>query len=109
MCKPIDSLLPQPVIQKRRSKLPPPGSLPRRSRWVAGAGPCSPGPLVTEAQKRVMRQLGFSEREVIEPEAQDRYCKLYNPLLSDSHVSAIAAIFGWIVGNGEQVRSADVL
>jgi len=50
-----------------------------------------------------MRQLGFSEREVIEPEAQDRYCKLYNPLLSDSHVSAIAAIFGmdcWEWGAG---------
>lgn len=97
VCKPVESLLPLPMIQKRRRKLP------RRSCRVAGAGPCSPGPMVTDAQKRVMRQLGFSEREVIEPEAQDRYCKLYNPLLSESHVSAIAAIFGWTVGDGEQV------
>jgi len=27
----------------------------------------------------------------------------------DSHVCALAAIFGWDVGEGEQVRAADVL
>uniref|UniRef100_K4AKK9 Uncharacterized protein n=1 Tax=Setaria italica TaxID=4555 RepID=K4AKK9_SETIT len=104
VCKPVDSLLPLLVIQKRRRKVPSPGSLPRRSRRVAGAGPCSP-----RLVKRVMRHLGFSDREVIESEAQDRYCKLYKPLLSESHVSAIVAIFGWTVGEGDQVRSIDVL
>jgi hypothetical protein len=58
---------------------------------------------------RVMRQLGFEEREIIQPDAQDNYSKLFKPLLSDSHVCALAAIFGWEVGDGEQVRAADVL
>ncbi|CAO2205839.1 unnamed protein product [Urochloa humidicola] len=108
-CRPVDSLLPLPVIQKRRRKVPPPGSLPRRSRRVAGAAPCSPRLVTTEAQRRVMRQLGFSEREVITPEAQDRYCKLYKTLDSDSNLAALAAIFGWTVGDGEQARAVDIL
>jgi len=90
----MDRLVPLPVIQKRRKKAAPPGSLPRRSRRVAGASPCSPGPVLSMAQMRVMRQLGFEEREIIQPEAQDIYSKLFGPLLSDSHVCALAAIFG---------------
>ena len=61
------------------------------------------------AQKRVMRQLGFEEREVIQPDAQDKYSKLFSPSLSVSHVCALAAIFGWEVGDGEEVRAGDVL
>jgi hypothetical protein len=61
------------------------------------------------AQKRVMRQLGFEEREIIQPDAQDNYSKLFRPLLSVSHACALAAIFGWEVGDGEQVRAADVI
>ncbi|CAN6315898.1 unnamed protein product [Urochloa humidicola] len=107
--KPVDTLLPLPDIQKRRKKAPPPGSLPRRSRRVAGAKPCSPGPVISDAQKRVMRQLGFEEKEVIDPSAQDTYSKLFKPPHSESNVAALAAIFGWSVGEGEQVRSVEVL
>ena len=46
---------------------------------------------------------------MLDPKAQDSYSKLFGPLLFESHVSAIAAIFGWTVGEGEQVRSADVV
>jgi hypothetical protein len=53
--KPMDKLLPLPVIQKRRKKAPPPGSLPWRSRRVAGVAPCSLGLVLSVAQKRVMR------------------------------------------------------
>ena len=56
-----------------------------------------------------MRHLGFEEKEVLDPKAQDNYSKLFSPLLSESHVSATAAIFGWSVGEGEQARSADVI
>lgn len=56
-----------------------------------------------------MRHLGFGEREVLDLAAQDSYSKLYKPLLSDSHVSAMAAIFGWTVGEGDEVRSTEVL
>jgi hypothetical protein len=65
--------------------------------------------VLSEAQKKVMRHLGFEEKEIIQPSAQDSYSKLFKPLLSNSHVSALAAIFGWEVGDGEQVRAADVL
>jgi hypothetical protein len=39
-----------------------------------------------------MWHLGFEEREVIDPNAQDRNSKLYKPFLSESHVAALAAI-----------------
>jgi hypothetical protein len=65
--------------------------------------------VILEAQKQVMRHLVFKEKEVIDPKAQDVYSKLFSPMLSDSHVSTIATIFGWTVGEGEQVRSVDVV
>ena len=106
--KPINALLPQPVIHKRRAKGPPIRSLPRRSRRVAGASPCSPGPVVSAAQKRIMKSLGFGTDEKIDPADQDKYSKLFGRLLSESNVAALAAIFGWTVGEGEQVRSTDL-
>jgi hypothetical protein len=109
VCKPVDALLPQPVIRRSRRKAPLPRSLPRRSRRVAGAAPCSPGPVLSAAQKRVMRHLGFDEKEIFSPSAQDKFCKLFKPSPSGSHVCAMAAIFGWEFGDGEQVRPAEVL
>jgi hypothetical protein len=109
VCKPVDALLPQPVIRRSRRKAPLPRSLPRRSRRVAGAAPCSPGPVLSAAQKRVMRHLGFDDKEISSPNAQDKYCKLFKPSPSGSHVCAMAAIFGWEFGDGEQVRPAEVL
>jgi hypothetical protein len=49
-----------------------------------------------------MRQLGFEEKELIVPEAQDSYSKLFSPLLSDSHIVAIAAIFAGLLGKGSK-------
>jgi len=98
--KPIDALLPHPRIQKRRAKKPPPGSLPRRSRRVAGAEPCSPGPVISVAQRKVMRSLGFGLQEKIDVAVQDEYGKLYGQKLNESHVSTLAAIFGWTVEEG---------
>jgi hypothetical protein len=94
VCKPVDTLLPQPVIRRSRRKAPLPHSLPRRSRRVAGAAPCSPGPVLSAAKKRVMRHLGFEEKEIFSPSAQDKFCKLFKPSPSGSHVCAMAAIFG---------------
>lgn len=61
--KPIVKFIPQTVIQMGRSKAPPSGSLPHRSRHVASAGPFSPGPVISDAQKRVIRSLGLSAVE----------------------------------------------
>jgi hypothetical protein len=46
----------------------------------------------------VLRHLGFGDQEVMNLLAQDNYSKLFKPFLSDSHISALAAIFGWSVG-----------
>lgn len=64
--KPIDALLPQPVIHKRRIKAPISGTLPRRSRRVAGAKPCSPRLVISVAQKKVMQSLGFGAQEKLD-------------------------------------------
>lgn len=80
--KPVVRLLPKPVVHKRRSKGPAFGSLPRRSRRVAGAGPCSPGPITSESQRRVIRSLGFDCREKIDPKTQDDYFILFGKPLS---------------------------
>jgi hypothetical protein len=57
----------------------------------------------------VLRHLGFGDQEVMNLSAQDSYSKLFKPFLSDSHISALAAIFGWSVGEGEWVCSVAVL
>jgi hypothetical protein len=53
--------------------------------------------------------LASRKREIIQPNAQDNYSELLKPMLSDSHVHALAALFGWEVGDGGQVRASDVL
>lgn len=55
--KPLDQLLPCPNVPKQRHKAPPQGSLPRRSRRVAGASPCSPRSVTFDAQ--VIHSLRF--------------------------------------------------
>jgi len=108
-CKPTDSLLPLPVIHMRRVKAVAPGSLPRRSRRVAGVDPCSPGSVTTEAQRRVMRSLGFACKEKIDLKTQDAYFKIMGSRLNESHVAAMAAIFGWNIEEDAQVRAGDFL
>ncbi|KAJ1257145.1 hypothetical protein BS78_K193800 [Paspalum vaginatum] len=105
--RPIDSILQLPCVPKRRSKTRPPCSVPRRSRRVAGVGPCSPGPVISEAQKRVIRSLGFPVvNEHIDADTQDQYSKLFCNPISDSQLVALAAIFGWTVEDGLEVRLA---
>ncbi|WVZ55719.1 hypothetical protein U9M48_006344 [Paspalum notatum var. saurae] len=96
--KPVDAVLPMPVVPKRRRKVPPSASAPRRSRRVAGAGPCSPGPVTTDAQRRVIRSLGMAESlKKIPPSAQDEYFHLLDQPLTEVRLAALAAIFGWTV------------
>ncbi|KAF0936041.1 hypothetical protein E2562_038348 [Oryza meyeriana var. granulata] len=56
--------------------------------------------------------LGFTdkaENEKISKQAQDDYCKLFDNPLSDSHLAALAAIFGWKVGETDQAGSVGAL
>jgi hypothetical protein len=92
--KPVVQLLPMPVAKIRSSKTV--VAVPRRSRRVAGVKPCSPGPIITEAQKKVIRSLGLAAmEEAIDQKAQDNYFKLFEGRLADSHLAELAAIFGW--------------
>ena len=77
---------------------------------MAGAEPCSPGPVISVTQRKVMRSLGFGLQEKIDVAVQDEYGKLYGQKLNESHLSALAAIFGWTVeeGGGEAC-TADLL
>lgn len=56
-----------------------------------------------------MRNLGFGLNERIDPATQGNYSKLYGQPLAESHVVALAALFGWTVEEGEQVRSLDLI
>ncbi|WVZ63223.1 hypothetical protein U9M48_012868 [Paspalum notatum var. saurae] len=86
-----------------------PGTLPRRSRRLAGAEPCSPSPVVNLFQKRVMRSLGFGREEKITPKMQDEYCLLFEHELSDTHLAALTALFGWAASNRVQLDSKKLL
>ncbi|KAJ1274641.1 hypothetical protein BS78_05G077200 [Paspalum vaginatum] len=104
----VEHLLPRPVAKRRNCKAP--AAAPRRSRRVAGFKPCSPGPITSEAQKRVIRCLGFAtDNKVIDQKAQDDYSKLFEGRLTDSHLAALAAFFGWQVDCSEEFRSPEIL
>jgi len=59
--KPVEQLLPRPVAKRRCCKKT--SAPPRRSRRVAGVKPCSPGPVTTDAQRKVIRSLGFTDKD----------------------------------------------
>ncbi|KAF0900886.1 hypothetical protein E2562_036705 [Oryza meyeriana var. granulata] len=64
--------------------------------------------MVTDAQKRVMRKLGFTaEDEKITRQAQDEYSKFFDNPLCDGHIAALAAIFGWSLEEANQVSTGD--
>lgn len=100
--KPVDQLLPRPALLKKKAEKNVPPSVPRRSRRIAGAKPCSPGPVVTAAQRKVIQGLGLSNgKEVIDQRAQDDYSKLFEQPLTDVDRAALAAILGWQSDVGE--------
>ncbi|KAJ1257223.1 hypothetical protein BS78_K172400 [Paspalum vaginatum] len=108
--KPVEQLLPRPMILKREGEKHVPPSVPRRSRRVAGVKPCSPGPVVTAAQRKVIKSLGLSnEKELIDQKAQDDYSKLFEKPLTDVDLAALAAIFGWQSDHGDDVRGWELL
>jgi hypothetical protein len=82
-----------PVKRKPRA----PAAAPRRSRRIAGAGAeYSVDPDQGRCKKRVMRTLEvIREHEGINSAALDEYAKLFSQTLSESHLFALACLFGW--------------
>jgi hypothetical protein len=104
----VVQLLPMPVAKTRSTKTV--VAVPRRSRRVAGVKPCSLGPIITEAQKKVIRSLGLAAKEeAIDQKGQDNYFKLFEGRLTDSHLAALAAIFGWQAERFDDFRSPELL
>ena len=106
LSKNTEGLIPQPpAVPKRRSRAPPPTSVPRRSRRTAGLEAELPGILDAGSRKTVMRSLGIElEREHVNQKIMDDYAKLFSGPLSASHVQALAVLFGWSPPEGYKCR-----
>ena len=100
LTKRVEGLVAQPPpVQKRRPKAPPPISAPRRSRRKAGLHAEFAGiPDSTGARKTVIRSLDIAlDQEHVDQKVLNDYAKLFGHPLSESHIQALAALFGWTV------------
>jgi hypothetical protein len=66
---------------------------------------------VQQTQQNLMQKLGLvSEHEVMGPKAREEYGRLFNKPLSQSHVEALASLFGWHMSDIEHATGeGDVL
>jgi hypothetical protein len=101
--KAVGTLLPVPKIDKQRKKNPPPGSPPRRSRRIAGLGAEPSPPAQSRVKKMIMcTALGMEDhQDVLWQQQLQEYAKLFRQPLPDSHICALAALFGWVVPEQE--------
>lgn len=85
-----------PPIHKRRRKTVPAGFTPRRSKRIAGVGVETPPQPLNPQKKTVMRSLGLVNDKVqINQQALDDYAKVFSQPLTQVHIQALAALFGW--------------
>lgn len=93
-----NKLLSMPLLSKRKQnhrkliKYP-----PCRSRWIMGAGvEFSSDVLSTRSKRKALRSLELiGENEGLHDQALQEYARLFAKPLSDSHVTALATLFGW--------------
>lgn len=79
-----------------------------RSRRIAIGG--TQGSSLDRAQTILMRKLGvISEREGLSTEAREAYGQLFEHPLSCTHLTALAALFGWSLPPDCEARSPDLL
>ena len=97
-------ILPTPCARGPRTRRRTPAAPPRRSRRIAGVDPELPaGDATTRNKRKVMRALNIiEENEGIGQESLDEYSKLFGHCLPDSHVQALAALFGWAIPEDEE-------
>jgi hypothetical protein len=63
---------------------------------------------IQQIQQNLMLKLGLtSEQEAPGPKALEDYSRLFTKPLSQSHVAALAALFGWHVPDLEQATRED--
>jgi hypothetical protein len=85
--------------QKRRSAQLPPDFVPRRSSRLARKGfKSSEDAPIRHIQHDLIRRLGIaSGKEAVSTEALDKYGRFFSNPLSESHIKALVALFGWTV------------
>jgi hypothetical protein len=89
--------VPDNITQRQQPPRSTFGSAPRRSRRVAGIGvEFQMQDLGSRSTKRAMRTLQIiTEYEGISQEAIEEYKKLFTHPLSQCHIEALSALFGW--------------
>jgi hypothetical protein len=100
--KPVSGILPAPPAPKRRKKTLPSDFVPRRSRRVANLPP------VTDhnAAVSVCCHLGFADEEdSISAVSMEQYASMFGQTLTQEHLKALAALFGWDAPPSDEVRT----
>ena len=106
--KPVDCILARPATQKRRRKQTPKDFIPRRSNRLKKDGRGAPSTAVRKIRVDIARTLGiWADQEGLAQEALDEYGRLFSKPLSQDHVAALAALFGWAIP--ENADAADSL
>jgi hypothetical protein len=106
--KPVDCILARPATQKRRRKQTPKDFIPRRSNRLKKDGRGAPSTAVRKIRVDIARTLGiWADQEGLAQEALDEYGRLFSKPLTQDHVAALAALFGWAIP--ENADAADSL
>jgi hypothetical protein len=97
MSKAVDSILDDPPMRQRRPRNHAGGTLPRRSRRLAGAGvePPSIPQRIPLGKLRIVKELGLLQTdhaELLSPGVLDDYAKVFEKRLSDLQLKSLALL-----------------
>lgn len=102
VAKQLGAAVQAPPAIKRQKKALPATFKPRRSRRVAKLSP----EVVKGAAASVCRRLGFADAEnKVTAGYRDEYSRLFDQPLSQEHLRALAALFGWNAPPEDEVRA----
>ena len=106
--KKTDGLLPPPVPLRRGCKQLPPDFIPRRSSRLARQR--TPNDATRQIQFELLRTMDIGDAdEAFSDKALEKYGRLFNSPLSESHIKALAALFGWSVPVDIHLQDVQVL
>ena len=93
----VDGLLPPPLPHRRRSKQLPSDFIPRRSSRLAKRDNKT-NAARRQIQADLIRSLDVPcDGELLSPKALEAYGNLFKNSLSEAHIKALSALFGWTV------------
>jgi hypothetical protein len=93
----VDGLLPPPLPHRRRSKQLPSDFIPRRSSRLAKRDDKT-NAARRQIQADLIRSLDVPcDGELLSPKALEAYGNLFKNSLSEAHIKALSALFGWTV------------